>query len=50
MDEEDDSFLKQFKKTLKPKSISEDHFEQVMWELESITNQQLPHLSLVRKR
>ncbi|CAO3593308.1 unnamed protein product [Absidia cylindrospora] len=46
MDEEDDTFLKQLNATLNPNAITENHFESIMWELESITNQQLPHLNL----
>ncbi|KAI8339165.1 enhancer of polycomb-like-domain-containing protein [Chlamydoabsidia padenii] len=43
MDEEDDAYLKKHRATL---SLSEDDFEKLMWEFESITNQQLPHLHL----
>ncbi|KAI8089418.1 enhancer of polycomb-like-domain-containing protein [Halteromyces radiatus] len=43
MDEDDDVYYKKHKNSL---SLSEDDFEKLMWEFESITNQQLPHLHL----
>ena len=47
MDEEDDNFLKDYNKQHPGEILSEDLFENIMWELESITNQQWPHLALV---
>jgi hypothetical protein len=48
MDEEDDAWLTSFNQD-KPASqkISEDQFEQVMWELESLANDTMPFLSIV---
>lgn len=43
MDEIDDKYLKEHRNL----QLSEDLFEKIMWEFESITNQQLPHLHLV---
>ncbi|ORZ24141.1 enhancer of polycomb-like-domain-containing protein [Absidia repens] len=43
MDEEDDTYYKKHRGQL---SLSEDEFEKLMWEFETITNQQLPHLYL----
>ncbi|KAM3586876.1 Enhancer of polycomb-like protein 1, variant 2 [Umbelopsis sp. WA50703] len=47
MDEEDDAWLTSFNQD-KPASqkISEDQFEQVMWELESLANDTMPFLSI----
>ncbi|CAO3630455.1 unnamed protein product [Cunninghamella echinulata] len=42
MDEIDDKYLKEHRNL----QLSEDQFEKIMWEFESITNQQLPHLHL----
>ncbi|KAI8071471.1 enhancer of polycomb-like-domain-containing protein [Gongronella butleri] len=41
MDEADDAYLKS-----SGVGLSEDDFEKLMWEFESITNEQLPHLHL----
>ncbi|KAI8365693.1 enhancer of polycomb-like-domain-containing protein [Choanephora cucurbitarum] len=46
MDEEDDNFLKNYNKQHPGEILSEDLFENIMWELESITDQQWPHLAL----
>ncbi|CAO3587997.1 unnamed protein product [Absidia cylindrospora] len=43
MDEEDDTYLKKHRDVL---ALSEDEFEKLMWEFESVTNRQLPHLYL----
>ncbi|ORZ21162.1 enhancer of polycomb-like-domain-containing protein [Absidia repens] len=43
MDEEDDAYFKKHRDAL---SLSEDEFEKLMWEFESITDRQLPHLYL----
>ena len=47
MDEEDDTFLTEYNKTHPGEILSEDTFEQIMYEFETITNQQWPHLYLV---
>lgn len=47
MDEEDESFLSTFNSNHPGQILSEDMFEKIMWECESITNQQWPHLDLV---
>lgn len=47
MDEDDDIYFKKHRAAL---SLTEDEFEKLMWEFESITNQQLPHLHLVSYR
>jgi hypothetical protein len=46
MDEDDDTWLKAFNQDHSPK-ISEDQFEQVMWEFESLANENMPFLSVV---
>ena len=46
MDEEDDTWLKSYNQQNHQK-ISEDQFEQVMWELESLANETMPFLSVV---
>lgn len=46
MDEEDDTWLKAYNQDHSPK-ISEDQFEQVMWEFESLANENMPFLSVV---
>ncbi|KAH8554618.1 enhancer of polycomb-like-domain-containing protein [Umbelopsis sp. PMI_123] len=45
MDEDDDTWLKAFNQDHSPK-ISEDQFEQVMWEFESLANENMPFLSV----
>ncbi|CAO3686323.1 unnamed protein product [Umbelopsis ramanniana] len=45
MDEEDDTWLKAYNQDHSPK-ISEDQFEQVMWEFESLANENMPFLSV----
>ncbi|GAB5586115.1 Enhancer of polycomb-like protein 1 [Umbelopsis nana] len=45
MDEEDDTWLKSYNQQNHQK-ISEDQFEQVMWELESLANETMPFLSV----
>jgi hypothetical protein len=47
MDEEDEEYLASYNKKHPGELLSEDMFEKVMWECESITNQQWPHLYLV---
>lgn len=47
MDEEDESFLSNYNSQFPNGVLSEDSFEKIMWECESITNQQWPHLYLV---
>ncbi|KAI8089939.1 enhancer of polycomb-like-domain-containing protein [Halteromyces radiatus] len=46
MDDDDDLFLKKFNKKRKSNTITEDRFEEIMWALETIIQQQLPHLSV----
>ncbi|KAI8097996.1 enhancer of polycomb-like-domain-containing protein [Gilbertella persicaria] len=46
MDEEDDAFLQDYNKQYPGEILSEDLFENIMWEFETITNQQWPHLAL----
>ncbi|ORX55570.1 hypothetical protein DM01DRAFT_1334963 [Hesseltinella vesiculosa] len=46
MDEADDAFLKQFEKDHPALLLTEDHFEEIMYKLEKITNTQLPNLSV----
>ncbi|KAI9303208.1 enhancer of polycomb-like-domain-containing protein [Cunninghamella echinulata] len=45
LDDEDDGFLKQYNRKNSLNNLTEDHLEFIMWELESITNKQLPNLS-----
>lgn len=45
MDEEDETFLNEFNKN---HSLSEDDFEKIMYQFESITKEKLPHLHLVQ--
>ncbi|KAF7730047.1 Enhancer of polycomb-like protein 1 [Apophysomyces ossiformis] len=45
MDEEDEAFLK-LHNTDKDSKFELEEFEAIMWQFESITNQQLPHLNL----
>lgn len=47
MDEEDETFLQDYNKQYPGELLSEDLFESIMWECESIANQQWPHLDLV---
>lgn len=48
MDEEDDTWLSSFNQERSAnQKISEDQFEQVMWELESLANDTMPFLSVV---
>jgi hypothetical protein len=46
MDEIDDVFLNKFNKD--HTTLSEDDFEKIMYQFESITKDKLPHLHLVR--
>ncbi|KAI9486070.1 MAG: enhancer of polycomb-like-domain-containing protein [Benjaminiella poitrasii] len=46
MDEEDEEFLKDYNKQYPGEILSEDLFEKIIWECESIANQQWPHLYL----
>ncbi|KAI7887922.1 enhancer of polycomb-like-domain-containing protein [Mucor mucedo] len=46
MDEEDEVFLNNYIAQFPNDTLSEDSFEKIMWECESITNQQWPHLYL----
>lgn len=46
MDEEDDTFLTEYNKQHPGEILSEDSFEKIMFEFESITNQVWPHLYL----
>ncbi|RCH80253.1 Enhancer of polycomb-like protein 1, partial [Rhizopus azygosporus] len=46
MDEEDDAFLQSYNKQYPGEPLSEDTFESIMNECESITNQNWPHLYL----
>lgn len=50
MDEEDDTFLTEYNKQHPGEILSEDSFEKIMFEFESITNQVWPHLYLVRRK
>ncbi|KAI8393745.1 enhancer of polycomb-like-domain-containing protein [Radiomyces spectabilis] len=45
MDEDDEAFLKQLNSRLHT-SLSEDDFEQIMWQFESIADKHYPHLDL----
>lgn len=45
MDETDEAFLKKF--NLEHQTLSEDDFEKIMYQFESITKEKLPHLNLV---
>lgn len=47
MDEEDETYLQDYNKQYPGEVLSEDLFEKIMWECESIANQQWPHLDLV---
>ncbi|KAF7725248.1 Enhancer of polycomb-like protein 1 [Apophysomyces ossiformis] len=44
LDEVDEEFLKQYNKN--NETLTEDEFEKIMWQIESIVDQQLPHLNL----
>lgn len=46
MDEDDDTWLKAYNQQNSQK-ISEDQFEQVMWEMESLASETMPFLSVV---
>lgn len=48
MDEQDETFLQGYNKQYPGEILSEDSFELIMWECESIANQYWPHLNLVR--
>jgi len=47
MDEEDDTWLTCYNQQQSLQKISDDQFEQVMWELESLANENMPFLSVV---
>jgi hypothetical protein len=47
MDEDDETYLQDYNKQHPGELLSEDLFEKIMWECESIANQQWPHLDLV---
>ncbi|KAG2229822.1 hypothetical protein INT48_008266 [Thamnidium elegans] len=46
MDEEDEEYLASYNKKYPGELLSEDMFEKIMWECESTTNKQWPHLYL----
>lgn len=47
MDEEDERFLRRHNARSNNKQLSEDDFENIMHQIESTINEQLPHLNLV---
>ncbi|CAO3638663.1 unnamed protein product [Mucor fragilis] len=46
MDEQDETYLESYNKEHPGEILSEDLFEKIMWEIESIANQHWPHLDL----
>lgn len=46
MDEKDETYLESYNKQHRGELLSEDLFEKIMWEIESIANQNWPHLDL----
>ena len=49
MDEKDVVFLEKYNHDYKNNKLSEDKFEDIMHQIESVVSYQLPHLSLVSK-
>ncbi|KAI9020806.1 enhancer of polycomb-like-domain-containing protein [Phycomyces nitens] len=46
MDEQDDEFLQRYNADKSNEPLTPDAFEEIMWQFESVTNHQLPHLNL----
>ncbi|OAD72938.1 hypothetical protein PHYBLDRAFT_169198 [Phycomyces blakesleeanus NRRL 1555(-)] len=46
MDEQDDEFLQRYNANKANETLTPDAFEEIMWQFESVTNHQLPHLNL----